>query len=113
MKWYEKKPNNLPWMLTCDEDKWHTASIDMATVKEIKIDIGDKTGIDCLECEMEQISWNETEDGVHQIPFWAVNAFIEISNVTEEDHDFKGWQKLKFMRTKTGRINTASFREAS
>jgi len=55
---------------------------------------------------MKEIS-DGTEDGDHEVPFWAMNAFADAI----EDAPDKGWYTMKYKRTEDANgQNEATFR---
>jgi len=98
-------PSNtdLPWMVTAEEDDWITFAVKQQTLEKTK----NEKGWSCYTGEMKDIDMKGIEDGDHEVPFWAMDAFFDA--YTEADNE-KGWQQYKFKRSTDKKGNTASFR---
>ncbi len=89
------KSSMMPWMAAAEEDKWITFEVKHESVDEHK-DAGPKEKWTCYRGDMKKIS-DGTKAGIHEVPFWAMEAFHEVTDGCDEN----GWHKYKYKRTET------------
>lgn len=99
----EAPSGNGPWMLRSPEDEWTKFSLKIESVVK---DTNDR-GWSCYTAQMKLIKMKGVEDGNHEIPFWAMEAFFDLYILLDEDD---GWIGLRYRRSRSGDQNEAEFR---
>jgi len=84
---------DIPWMASCEEDKWHVLDLDLKTMVEVH-DCGpdNKWSGFRVDAHLE-----EAEETVNiEVPFWAMRPLVDfIAGITVVD----GWAEFQYMRT--------------
>jgi len=100
----------LPWMFTCEEDEEFDFEVKLQSIsdedkygKPLK---NAEKGWSIYLAEFRKISVQDVEDGEHEVPFWAMNAFADW---VEESGEEKGWLKGVFVRSEGKKGNEATF----
>lgn len=95
--------NNLPWMVRAESDKWITFVVKQSSVEKAE----NERGWSCYTGLMKDIDSKGAEDGIHEIPFWAMDGFYDAWN---EAANPDGWQQYAFKKIERNGKNTALFR---
>jgi len=95
-------------MVAVEKNEWVKFEVDHESVGEHD-DAGPDEEWNCYRGDMRKIKDDaETEDGTHEVPFWAMESFYEITGGCDKD----GWFQYKFRRVIKGGKSVAEFREA-
>jgi len=99
----EELAGDLPWFVELKENIWTAFDVKPATMVKGK-DGGPEGEWSCIRVKIET---NE-EDGwyVEEVPFWAMNEFLETILEADEDQDEVS---MSFKRVKKGGVNKAYF----
>lgn len=90
---------DLPWMVTVEIGEWIKFHVQQTSVDKTEND----KGWSCYIGEM-RFPGGEYEDGVHEIPFWAMQTFFDA--YVEQDKD-SGWAYYRYKRKESQGKNTA------
>jgi len=99
----EELAGDLPWFVEVKESTWTSFDVRPATVETAK-DGGPDKEWSCIRVEIE----TDAEDGyyVEEVPFWAMNEFLEALLEADDDEENVS---MTFKRVKKGGQNKAYF----
>lgn len=94
--------DDLPLLLTLEEDEWHEIHLDFASLEDGQ----NEKGWNCyfVDCEYEGQQFENEE-----IPFWAMKPFYRFYMALSKKEQ-KGEGRIRYRRIQNGKKNTAEFR---
>jgi len=92
-------------MVNAKVEKWISFSVKVGSIELTEND----RKWSCYTVEMKDIGTGH-DDGVHEIPFWAMDQFADVIDENEDDVNKKGWLVLEYMRQKVDDQSFANFR---
>ncbi len=101
----ESAKGTMPWMATCDLDKWYDIEVKASTIAE-EHDAGPDEKWSCYRCEAR----HPESDGAWiqmEVPFWAMEGFL---NAVLESVGKEGEAYFEYKRTLGNKgLNEAEF----